>query len=75
MRIAIKFSCTVPDIDQLILMLSIPQIWNWERIIRGIEPEYILMIISDGLTIVEKRGDVLQVTRTTWFELGSARIF
>jgi len=33
MRIAIKFSCAVPDIDQLILLLSIPQIWNLERII------------------------------------------
>ena len=28
---AIKFSCAVPDIDQLILLLSIPEMWNLAR--------------------------------------------
>jgi len=43
MRIAIKFSCAVPDIDQSILLLSIPQMLNLERTIWGFEPECILI--------------------------------
>jgi hypothetical protein len=37
-RMIIKFSCAVPDIDQLILLLSIPEMWNLERNIMEFEP-------------------------------------
>ena len=54
-RMIIKFSCAVPDIDQLILLLSIPEMWNLERNISGFEPECILIIMFCGLMDIEKR--------------------
>jgi len=63
-RMTIKFSCAVPDIDQLILLLSIPKMQNLARKRSGFEPESILIIISCGLMHIEKRGNGLQVTHT-----------
>jgi hypothetical protein len=60
----IKFSCAVPDIDQLVLMLSIPQMWNLERNISGFEAERYLIIISCGLRDIEKKRVGLQVVYT-----------
>ena len=56
----------VADIDQLILLLSIPKVQNLGRNIMGFEMESILIIISYSLKHIEKRGDELQVTRTIW---------
>ena len=56
----------VTAIDQLILMLSIPQMWNLERNISEFAPESILIIISRGLKDIEKKNDGLHVTHTTW---------
>jgi hypothetical protein len=64
MRMIIKFSCSVPDIDQLILPLSIPKMWNLERNIAEFEPESILIIISCSLKHIEKREGGLQVACT-----------
>ena len=55
----------VADIDQLLLMLSIPKMWNLERNIREFEPKSILTIISCNLMDIEKRYDESQVTRTS----------
>ena len=54
----------VAAIDQLILLLSIPGMWNLERNITGFEPESVLIIISCGLKDTEKGGDGLQVIHT-----------
>jgi hypothetical protein len=51
----IKKNRVVADIDQLILMLSIPQIQNLVRNIRESEPECIAIIISFDLMNIEKR--------------------
>jgi hypothetical protein len=47
----------VADIDQMILLLSIPQIWNLERNIGGFESESILIIMSCSIALryIEKR--------------------
>ena len=63
MRMIIKFSCAVPDIDQLILLLLIPRMWNLARNIAGFEPESVLIIISWGLMVIEKGKDGLYRTR------------
>ena len=60
----VKQNCAVPDIDHLILLLSIPNMWNLERNIMGFEPKRILIIISCGLKDTEKGGDGLQVIHT-----------
>jgi hypothetical protein len=52
------------DTDQLVLLLSIPKMQNLERNISGFEPESILIIISSGLTDIEKREGGLQVVYT-----------
>jgi hypothetical protein len=54
----------VAVIDQLISTLSIPKMQNLERNILGFEPESILIIISSGLTDIEKREGGLQVVYT-----------
>jgi len=51
----------VAAIDQKILLLSIPRMWNLERNILGFEPESILIIISCSLKHIEKRGNEIQV--------------
>ena len=53
-RMIIKFFCAVADIDQLILMLSILQMWNLERNIWEFEAESILIITSCSLERIEK---------------------
>jgi len=60
-RMIIKFSCAVPDIDQLVFLLSIPKMWNLERNIWGFGSESILIIISCSSKHIEKRWDGLQV--------------
>jgi hypothetical protein len=60
-RMIIKFSCALPDIDQLVFLLSIPKMQNLERNISKFEPESVLIIISCGLKPIEKRGNGLQV--------------
>ena len=60
----IKFSCAVPDIDQLILLLSIPEMWNLERNIMGVGPENVLIIIAHHLKNIEKKSGGLQVIHT-----------
>ena len=45
-RMIIKFSCAVPDIDQLVFVLSIPKMWNLERNIMEFEQRSVLIIIS-----------------------------
>jgi hypothetical protein len=45
-RMIIKFSCALPDIDQLVFLLSIPKMQNLERNIMEFELENILIIIS-----------------------------
>jgi hypothetical protein len=44
----------VAAIDQLILKLSIPQMWNLERNISGYGPEIGLIIISSSLNHIKK---------------------
>jgi len=48
-RMVIKFSWVVAAIDQLILLLSIPQMWNLERTIMEFGTKSILIIISSRL--------------------------
>ena len=45
-RMIIKFSCAVPDIDQLVLMLSIPEMQNLERNIMPLHSGMVFIIIS-----------------------------
>ena len=54
----------VTAIDQSILLLSIPQMWNLERNIPGYGPKSILIIISHRLKHIEKRAGGLQVVYT-----------
>ena len=63
-RMVIKFSCAVPDIDQSVLLLSIPEMQNLARNISGFGSERSLIIISYCFKHIKKRGDGLQVTRT-----------
>ena len=64
MQMIIKFSCAVPDIDQLILLLSIPKIQNLARKGMEFEPKRVLIIISHRLKHIEKRAGGLQVVYT-----------
>jgi len=61
----------VTDVDQLILVLSIPQMWNVERNIMVFELECILIIIACGLEYIEKRGNGLRFIHTllSWIQL------
>jgi hypothetical protein len=68
-RMVIKFSCAVPDIDQKILPLSIPNMWNLARKGRGFGLESILIIISCGFMHIEKRGGGLQVVYTSRYHM------
>jgi hypothetical protein len=54
-RMIIKFSCAVPDIDQLILLLSIPEMWNLERNIMGFDFRNVFIKISSGSESNEKK--------------------
>ena len=54
----------VTDVDQLILVLSTPQVWDLERNISGFELESMLIIMFGGLMDSEKREDGLQVVCT-----------
>ena len=62
-RMIIKFSCAVPDIDQLILLLSIPEMWNLERNIMGFDFRNVFIKISSGSESM-KRKKQKQVVRT-----------
>jgi len=51
----------VAAIDQMILPLSIPRMWNLARNILGFGAESILIILSCCFTNIEKRGNEIQV--------------
>ena len=60
-RMIIKFSCAVPDIDQLVFLLSIPKMQNLERNMMGFDPGKVLIKMSLHSKHVEKIGDESQV--------------
>jgi hypothetical protein len=54
----------VAAIDQKILMISVPQMWNLARKGLEFEPRRVLIIMFCGLMDIEKRNNSLHVTRT-----------